>query len=96
MGKSSTPKIYGISQKIIRTTIAQGGAEMIGGELRNCQRDGGLWNDHTRVADNSVTVRNVEISQGVHRNTRSQNLARSQGWWDIVIAVNLICVIPPF
>ena len=79
IGKSSTPKMNCISQKIISTTIVQGGAEVICDEIRNCWRDGGSWNNPTRVADNSVTVINVEIPQVVHGNTRSEKLDRSQG-----------------
>ena len=66
------------SAKIIRTTIVRVVSEVIDGEIRNCQRDGGSWNNHIRLHDNSVTVRNVELFQGVHINTRSQKIARSQ------------------
>ena len=57
----------------------QGGAEVIGGDIRNYQRDGGSQNAQSVVADDGVTVTSVDRPQGVHRNTRSRTIARSQG-----------------
>ena len=70
----ATPRLL-----IIRTTIVQGGAEVIGGDIRNYQRDGGSRNAQLGVADDGVTVRNVDRPEGVHIYTRSRNIARSQG-----------------
>ena len=65
--------------KIIRTTIVQGGAEVIGGDIRHYQRDGGSQNAQSGVADDGVTVTSVDRPEGVHRNTRSRTIARNQG-----------------
>jgi hypothetical protein len=63
--------------KIIRTTVVQGGAEMIGGGTRSCQRDGAS----NTVHNENDSVRNVDrgpIDRSSIRSTRSQTI-RIQG-----------------
>ena len=66
-------------EKIIKTTMLQGEAEMIKGHTRNFQRDGGSSTQFPRVAEDSMIVRNVEQSQEVLRNTRRHNTSRNHG-----------------
>ena len=57
----------------------QGGAKVIGGDIRHYQRDGGSQNAQSGVADDGVTMTSVDRPEGVHKNTRSRTIARSQG-----------------
>ena len=62
---------------IIRTTVVQGGAEMVGGGTRSCQRDGAS----NTVHNENDSVRNVDqgpIDRSSTRSTRSQTI-RIQG-----------------
>ena len=64
--------------KIIRTTVIQGGAEMVGGQVQRFQRDGG---SRTRmggadVGGEAMIVRSVEPAVGPQITTRSQTAAR--------------------
>ena len=66
--------------KIIRTTVIQGGAEMVGGQVQRFQRDGG---SRTRiggadVGGEAMIVRSVEPAVGPQITTRSQTTARLQ------------------
>ena len=68
-------------QKIIRTTVVQGGAEMIGGEVQIFQRDGGsrATVEGGGVVDDGVIERSVDQSVKHQVSTRSQTTARLQG-----------------
>ena len=65
--------------KIIRTTVIQGGAEMIGGEVQRFPRDVGSRTTPAAVGDGSVIVTSVEQNSGSQVTTRSQTTARLQG-----------------
>ena len=56
----------------IRTTVVQGGAEMIGGEVQRFPRDGGSRTTTAAVGDESVIVTSVEQTSGSQEADHSQ------------------------
>ena len=65
--------------KIIGTTVVQGGAEMIGGEVQRFPRDGGSRTTPAAVGDESVIVTSVQQASESQVTTRSKTTARLQG-----------------
>ena len=65
--------------KIIRITVFQGWAEMVGGEVQRFPRNGGSRTTTPGVGDVKVIARNVEQTAVPQVNTRSRTTARLQG-----------------
>ena len=76
-GKILNPKNEWHQPKIIRTTVVQGGAEMIGGEVQIFQRDGGSRTTAGGAGgvDDGVIARSVDQSVRHQVSTRSQTTA---------------------
>ena len=69
------------SAKIIRTTVVQGGAAMVGGEVKIFQRDGGsrATSEAGGGVDDGVITRSVNQPVRHQVSTKSQTAARRQG-----------------